>query len=206
MSFRSLRDRLLAPMTPLGPGWKKYLCCKLPDLFRLLPAQTRARILRRYLGPSPAWSVRDIITAHVDLRLETRLTGAEVQGDGLRLTIDGKEGSDTIVVDHLIAATGYEIDVARLGLLSDDLRAGVVTEGAVPVLSRHFESSVANLFFVGTQSAQSFGPMLRFVCGTAFAAARVAGRLAAKAPGGVTAPAAKPPLPIWQTTRSSAQP
>lgn len=178
-SFRSVRDRLLAPMTSLGPGWKKYLCVKLPDLFRFLPAQSRHRILRRYLGPAPAWSVRDIIEAHVELRLETALRGArEEDGRVVLTTVDRDGREDRIVADHLIAATGYDVDMERLAVLDEPIRSGLKTAGGAPVLAGSFESSVPHLFFVGTQSATSFGPMLRFVCGTELAARRVARRIA----------------------------
>lgn len=179
-SFRSMRDRLLAPMTSLGPGWKKFLCVKFPDAFRLLPQAWRDRILHRYLGPSPAWSVRDIIEAHVDLRLKTELRGARAEDGRVVLTVARKDGEEEeIVADHLIAATGYGIDLQRLGMLGADLRKTVRSSFGAPVLSGNFESSVEHLFFAGTQSAPSFGPMLRFVCGVDFTARRIARRIAA---------------------------
>lgn len=52
-----------------------------------------------------------------------------------------------------------------------------VSEGS-PVLSRHFESSVAGLYFVGLAAADSFGPMLRFAYGAKYTARRLARHLA----------------------------
>jgi hypothetical protein len=39
-----------------------------------------------------------------------------------------------------------------------------------PVLDRGFQSSVSGLHFVGAPAAWSFGPLMRFVAGTGFAA------------------------------------
>lgn len=179
-SFRSIKDRLLSPMTSLGPGWKKYLCVKMPGLFRHMPAEWRARILHRYLGPAPAWSVREIIETHVDLKLESTIKSAiETEGQVALTTLDKSGREERLTVDHLIAATGYDVDMERLSMLDPAIRKDIRTNRGAPVLSGNFESTVPNLFFVGTQSAASFGPMLRFVAGVAFTAKRVSGRIAA---------------------------
>ena len=206
-SFRSIKDRMLAPMTSLGPGWKKYLCVRFPDAFRLLPAALRARILHRYLGPSPAWSVRDIIEQHVELRLQSTLRGARVDDGRVALTVADRHGAETTThADHVIAATGYGVDIDRLAMLDAAIRADIRHTERAPILSGAFESSVRSLFFVGTQSATSFGPMLRFVCGTDFAARRVARRIAATeaalGTSAVTA-ATRSPATAWRPTSSS---
>ncbi|MCW6511631.1 FAD-dependent oxidoreductase [Lichenifustis flavocetrariae] len=172
------RDRFLAPLTPLGPGWKKQLCCKWPDLFHALPQRVRLDIVARYLGPSPAWSVRDIVRDHVDLRLSTHLTRAEVTGDQVTLTMNAASGgTTTLAVDHVIAATGYDVDIDRLTLLDASLRADLQQDGKSLRLNSAFETRVKGLHVVGTPAAASFGPMLRFVCGSAFAARRTAGEI-----------------------------
>jgi hypothetical protein len=54
-------------------------------------------------------------------------------------------------------------------------------------LSGAFESSVPGVYFTGLASAATFGPLMRFVCGSGFAARRVssavAGRIRAAKPG-----------------------
>jgi hypothetical protein len=47
-----------------------------------------------------------------------------------------------------------------------------------PVLNRGFESSVAGLHIVGAPAAESFGPLMRFVAGTSYAARAVTQRIA----------------------------
>ena len=178
-SFRSMRDSLLAPMTPLGPGWKKYLCVKLPDLFHALPERTRIGIVNRYLGPSPAWSVRDIVQNHVDVRLNATVTAAHVGNGTVTLSISKPgAGATTLDVDHVISATGYDIDIDRSTVLSEGLRKALGNGCGSPRLSPHFESGVSGLYFVGTPAAMNFGPMLRFVCGAEFAARRLSRHIA----------------------------
>ncbi|WP_237479826.1 NAD(P)-binding domain-containing protein [Lichenibacterium dinghuense] len=190
-------DAVLSPLTPLGPGWKKWLCCEAPQLFHALPERLRLNIVRRYLGPSPARFVRDTIEGHVPYWLNSRVLGGAVAADGrvaLSVDTDGV-GRRTLAVDHVVAATGYKVDVARLGFLDPALAAAVRTVDLSPALSRDFESSVPGLYFVGTPSAYSFGPMFRFACGADYAARRLTrhvlagGRSAARAPARTGAPA-----------------
>lgn len=183
-------DALLAPLTPLGPGWKKWLCCALPLVFHALPERLRLHIVRRYLGPAPAGAVREVIEGHVPYRLESRVAAAALTPEGRVALEIAREGAapETLVVDHVLAATGYKVEVARLAALDPALAAAVGTVDGSPVLSRHFESSVPGLYFVGAPSAYSFGPMFRFACGADYTARRLAARLGARAGAGRRAP------------------
>ena|ERR1700687_5621116 len=73
--------------------------------------------------------------------------------------------------DHVIAATGYRVDLDRMQRLSPGLRAKIKTYEGVPILDRAMQSFVAGLHFAGVTSAQSFGPVKRFVYGAKHAAA-----------------------------------
>jgi FAD-dependent urate hydroxylase len=79
-----------------------------------------------------------------------------------------------IEVDHVIAATGYRVDLDRLSILSTETRQRIQLTGGSPALSANFESSVPGLYFVGLAAANVFGPFLRFACGAGFAARRLA--------------------------------
>jgi hypothetical protein len=85
--------------------------------------------------------------------------------------------------DHVIAGTGYALDVDRLSYLDADMRLRVLRIGRSPALSLRFESSVPGLYFLGPLAALNFGPIFRFVSGARFAAPVVAGRLAAPSSG-----------------------
>jgi len=55
--------------------------------------------------------------------------------------------------------------------------ANLEVAAGAPVLDRHVESSVPDLFFAGVLAAPSFGPLMRFIAGTHFSGPRIARRL-----------------------------
>ncbi|MFB7455155.1 hypothetical protein [Streptomyces sp. NPDC056188] len=74
--------------------------------------------------------------------------------------------------DHVLAATGYRIDVDTLSFLSPALRPAFarVPVSAAPALFASLEASIPGLYFTGSLAAPTFGPLLRFVAGSHFAA------------------------------------
>ncbi len=176
---RRLFDRLRAPVTPLGPGWKKLLCVRMPLLFYALPERVRVAIVRRYLGPAPGWSARRDYEGNVSQSLSARIIAARETADGVELEIAGPDGRTTCEhADHVVAGTGYAVDLRDLRFLDPALVARVALTENAPKLWSHFETSVPGLYFAGTAAAFAFGPMLRFVCGTGFAARRIARHVA----------------------------
>ncbi len=89
----------------------------------------------------------------------------------------GPDGARTLSCDHVVSATGYRIDVERLNWLAS-LAPIVDTVENTPILTDNFESSASGLYFVGPAAANSFGPLMRFMVGSEFAAPRLAGHLA----------------------------
>ena len=175
---RPLLDRLRAPMSGLGPGWKSRLSTDAPLLFHAMPERFRVFVTQRHLGPAPGWWTRPMVEGKVAFHLGQRVLDAGEDGGRIRLTLGGADGTrGTLVADHLIAATGYRADIQRLGFLGAALRAGLRTTGEQPALSRNFESSVPGLYFVGLAASNSFGPVARFAFGAGFAARRLARHL-----------------------------
>ena len=66
--------------------------------------------------------------------------------------------------------TGYEVDARRYPFLSDQLVDRLEIRDGLPVLRPGLESSVRGLHFVGAPASGSFGPIMRFVIGTWYAA------------------------------------
>jgi hypothetical protein len=168
------------PLTPLVRLRNNKLCegwkCPLwnsPTAFRRLPQSVRVEKARTVLGPLGAWWLKDRVEGVVDILHRTHVRGAEASGSGVRLLLDGP-GRSNIEVDHVIAGTGYRIDLARLAYLPEDLRARIATLGGYPVLTRAGESTVPGLYFVGAPAAFGLGPSMRFIAGTH----NVAGQLA----------------------------
>jgi hypothetical protein len=174
------RPVLRKPDSPLGPGWSLYAVSHGPTLVTQLPGRSRRMLVRRILGPSGAWWLRDRVVGVIDVREGWRLEQATV--DGGRVLLRGRTAenvADELAVDHVIASTGYRVDPGALPFLRPDLCARIRRVYGWPVLSRRSESSVPGLFFTGLTSAATFGPLLRFVAGTSFAAPRTAAAAAA---------------------------
>jgi thioredoxin reductase len=176
---RSLLQRLKAPRSGLGTGWRSRLCTDIPLVFHALPEALRLRAVARHLGPAPCWFVRDAVADRLPMHLGATLIDARSDEGRVRLALRlSGHGDRQIDVDHVIAATGYKPAVSRLAFIDESLQSRVRTAEEAPILNRHFESSVPGLYFVGVAAANSFGPLLRFAYGARFAAERVAARLA----------------------------
>ena len=96
---------------------------------------------------------------------------ADVQGGKVRLHLRRADGSESaILADHVIAATGYKVNLERLAFLSPDIRSNLRAVNGAPMLSGSFESSLPGLYFVGISAQNTFGPVMRFAFGARFAA------------------------------------
>jgi FAD-dependent urate hydroxylase len=146
-------------------------------LFRHLRDHTRLRLIRDVLGPAGGWWLRDRVEGRFPVDLRTQIVAASRDGDGVALELRRAGGPQTLHVDHVIAATGYQVDLAAIPFLAEGLRTQIASIGTWPRLSPSFESSVPGLYFVGLAAGATFGPLMRFVCGTPFAARRVAAAL-----------------------------
>jgi lysine/ornithine N-monooxygenase len=177
---RSLWERLTAPRSGLGTGWRSRLCCDAPTVFHVLPEKLRFRAVERHLGPAPCWFVREAVEGQLPIMTQSTLAAATaIDGGGVRLEFDrrGESQRHIVEVDHVIAGTGYKVVLSRLNFLDPQLATGIRQADQTPLLDRHFESSARGLYFVGGAAANSFGPLLRFAFGANFAAKRVSNRL-----------------------------
>ena len=173
-----LTARITRPRSGLGLGWRSRLACDLPTVFHHMPSKFRMRVTRGHLGPSAGWMARSMVEGKVDLRFGMTLRNAELRRNRPHLTfVNAEGGTEQVVVDHVVAGTGYKVDLARLPFLGPEIRAGIKQEQKTPVLSRNFESSVDGLHFVGVTAANSFGPLLRFAWGAKFTARRLTSHL-----------------------------
>ena len=168
---RSWWQQIRHPQSGLGPGMRSRFCSDLPMAFHHLPERIRLDVVRRALGPSGGWFIRDKVIGKVSLSLGYTPESCEVQDGKVRLHLRGRDGSEReLVTEYVIAATGYRVDMARLSFLNPDIRAKLTALNGSPVLSSTFESSVPGLYFVGVAAANSFGPVMRFAFGAGFAA------------------------------------
>ena len=178
---RPLLQRVLAPRSGLGLGWRSRLCTDAPLLFHKMPESFRLRVVRNHLGPAPGWFMTQRVVGRLPLHLGTTIESLTEHAGRARLAMRNREGiQNELTVDHVIAATGYRPALERLPFLEPQLRGQIRTAGGAPVLHHSFESSVPGLYMVGLASANSFGPLARFAYGAGFTARRLARKLAAR--------------------------
>jgi FAD-dependent urate hydroxylase len=168
------------PNSPLGPTWRIYPFSHAPFMFRYLPADTRIRLVRQVLGPLGAWWLRDRVEGKLPVLDGHRVTSARPDGGKVVLTTVSAAGPEEVQVDHVLAATGYRVDLGRLDFLDPALRNRVSSVVGWPHLTGSFESSVPGLYFTSLAAAETFGPVMRFVCGAGFAARRISTSVAAR--------------------------
>ncbi|KOU67270.1 dimethylaniline monooxygenase [Streptomyces sp. MMG1533] len=161
-----------APHTGLGCGWRNWFYAERPDLFRRLPESTRARIAATALGPAGAWWVRDRVEPVVEMLFGREVAAARPVPGGVRLETVSLTGElHSLETEHVVAATGFQATLGRLGLLSPELRGNLATTAdGSPAVGRDFESSHPGLFLAGLLTASAFGPAMRFVHGATFTA------------------------------------
>jgi thioredoxin reductase len=168
---RSWWQQVRHPQSGLGPGMRSRFFADAPGAFYYLPERLRLEIVRRTLGPSGGWFIRDKVMGKVPLHLGCTPQGAEVQSGRVHLNVQSEDGAKReIVTEHIIAATGYRVDLDRLKFLNSEMRSKIKAINGAPVLSSTFESSIPGLYFAGVAAANSFGPVMRFAFGACFAA------------------------------------
>ena len=104
------------------------------------------------------------------------MTAATALDGKVQLTIAAGDGR--VTADHVIAATGYRIDLNRLDFLPDAIRSSLRTVGGSAAVGGDYQSSVPGLYFIGPSVAPSMGPVMRFVFGARHAATTVSRALA----------------------------
>jgi cation diffusion facilitator CzcD-associated flavoprotein CzcO/predicted ATP-grasp superfamily ATP-dependent carboligase len=165
-------NRLILPPTDVGgrvTGW----IAAAPDLYRGVPEELQPTVYRRVAGPAGADWLRPRLE-RATLTMERKVVRAEA-GGGVEVELD--DGS-TRTVDHVLMATGFDVDMASLSFLGPSLLAALERASGYPVLGPGLESSVPGLHIIGAPASHSFGPIMRFVVGTWYAAPALTERIA----------------------------
>lgn len=160
------------PRTEVGPPGLNRIVGN-PELFRRLPLALQQRIARRSIRPAAAGWLRPRL-ANVRLTAKRRVESVSQKDGSVHLQLS--DGS-TRVVEHVLLATGYRVDVSRYEFLGPDLLDRISRVDGYPVLGPGFESSVPRLHFLGAPAARSFGPLTRFVSGTWYSAPALTRRI-----------------------------
>jgi hypothetical protein len=173
---RPLRQRMREPEAGLGSGWSTWFYSNHPELFRRLPQNTRVYRARTALGPAGASWLRPRVEGQFPARTGQTVVAAKALDGKVQLQIAG--GGRDVIADHVIAATGYRIDLKRLEFLPDAMRSSLRSVGGSAAVGGDYQSSVPGLYFIGPSVAPSMGPVMRFVFGSKHAATTVGRALA----------------------------
>jgi FAD-dependent urate hydroxylase len=148
-----------------------------PDAMKYFPRSVQDAFRRRALRPAGA---RWLVDRFEDIPISKGrfVESAVPSGGKLRIRLNDGSFRD---VDHVLLGTGYRVDVTRYPFLPSELSRSLAQVNGFPRLSAAFESSVPGLHFLGAPSSWNFGPLMFFVCGTDYAARRLAGHIAAAA-------------------------
>jgi thioredoxin reductase len=174
--------RIRRPANKLCEGWHCQFWYT-PAAYNLLPLSMKMAKTRTVLGPAGSWWLKDRVEGKIETLFNHRVQSAASDGSGLRLSLDGPK-QELLDVDHVIAGTGFRMDLARLPFLPEELRVKIATVNGYPVVTRVGESTAPGLYFAGAPSAFSIGPSVRFIAGTHNVAALLARSLSRNAGAG----------------------
>ncbi|MEZ4553059.1 MAG: NAD(P)-binding domain-containing protein [Dehalococcoidia bacterium] len=160
-------------VTPLVDGMVEN-----PSWFRALDQAERDAIARRMWGEGrlkvEPWLERRVVRPSTHVHARTALKVCTERPDGaLDVTLDNGEA---FVVDDVILATGYRVDMSRVPLLAaGNLLERLDVRDGWPVLSEHFETSVPGVHVTSMPAGRDFGPFFGFTVSVR-ASARIIGR------------------------------
>ena len=161
-------NALYAP-SDIGPAGLSRLLT-FPDAFARIPRPTRSRLDRRAIRPAGSgWLVPRLADVQIDTGVDVVSAALHRRAVSLRLS-----SGETCAADHVVLGTGFRPDIRSYPFLAPELVDAVRSVDGYPILNHWFESSIRGLYFLGTISAGTFGPLMRFVAGTPFAAPRLA--------------------------------
>ncbi len=167
---------LRPPPTGVGGRISGWIAAA-PDAFRHAPERLKPWVSDRCVRPAGSGWLRPRLE-QVTISCGRFVARTEPFAGQLRLILD--DGSDR-VVDHVLLGTGYDIDVTRYSFLRP-IAAEIRTAAGYPLLGPGLECSIPGLHFVGAPAALGFGPIMRFVVGSWYAAPAVTLRILGRRP------------------------
>jgi FAD-dependent urate hydroxylase len=166
--------KLLYSPFDIGPAGISRIVA-VPDAVKYFPRSAQDAFRRRALRPAGA---RWLVDRFKDIPISTGRFVEAATPSGSKLHLRLNDGSSR-EVDHALLGTGYRVDVARYPFFPTELSQGLAQVNGFPKLTPGFESSIPGLHIMGAPSSWNFGPLMFFVCGTDYAARRLARHIAA---------------------------
>jgi cation diffusion facilitator CzcD-associated flavoprotein CzcO len=168
--------KLLYSPFDIGPAGVSRIVA-VPDAVKYFPRSVQDAFRKRALRPAGA---RWLVDRFKGIPISRGRFVESAVPSGSRLHLRLNDGSSR-EVDHALLGTGYRVDVTQYPFLPSELSQGLAQVNGFPTLTAGFESSIPGLHFLGAPSSWNFGPLMFFVCGTDYAARRLARHIAAGA-------------------------
>ncbi len=148
-----------------------------PGWFKELAEEEKEKINKRFWKEGRLkledWLLNRLDDPKITLHPNTTVLNCTQSPAGsLEISLSDGENRE---VDHVILATGYQVDIRNVPFLSDSkILDKLKCDNGYPVLDDALQSSLPELYFTGIHAVNDFGPFLFFVAG-AFAAAEIIG-------------------------------
>lgn len=155
-----------------------------PGWFRELPVAEQEALGKRLWTEGRAkvepWLETRVVRDGVTLLPDTRVVSCGQTPDGAMEV--GFDDGRSVTVDHVILATGYKVDMARIPMLAaGNLLEEMEMAAGFPVLDHHFQTSVPGLFVTSIPATRDFGPFFAFTISVRTSARLIGRGLAARA-------------------------
>ena len=140
-----------------------------PAWFRELPEHEQGAVVQRLWAEGrlkvEPWLAARVQQPGISLWPCTQLAACDVQPGGeIVVHLDSGE---RLVIDHILLATGYKVNVGEIPFLANGNIAGkLVTRNGFPVLDTHFQTNLPGLFITSMAANQDFGPFFAFTVST----------------------------------------
>jgi len=136
------------------PGWFRNLAAEGKDsLSKKLWEEGRLKI--------EPWLEKRVMNDNVKLLPCTEIVACKkLPGGGLE--VEFNKGT-TIIVDHIILATGYKVMINRVPFLNKgNILSKLSIQNNFPALDEHFQTNLPGLFITSMPASQDFGPFFGF--------------------------------------------
>ena len=149
-----------------------------PGWYRQLTDDERKAINARFWAEGrlklEPWLKPRIDHPHVHLWPRSAIIDCQsLESGALRVEL---QNGRTLEVDHVILATGYQVDLDRVPLLAQGTVGGqLAVRNGFPVLDEHLQRSIPGLYFTSMPATQDFGAFFAFTV-SVVASTKIIGR------------------------------
>ena len=136
-----------------------------PSWFRSLPQEQKDAIRQRMWAEGrlkvEPWLKSRVLKDTIKLWPGTQVVKCDELPNG-DVAVNLDKGQ-TLIVDHIILATGYKVEIGQVPFLAQGNILGKLNiKDGFPVLDNHFQTNIPGLFVTSMAATQEFGPFFAF--------------------------------------------